>query len=159
MSTDLTNIESASTLAAGEAEPITVLQGPQMVNIRKAQPKKFDWRKGQKVAKGVTKGLKGAFSSTQQTYSRDLQFAETGAYGSSTVGQEYASLPKTNPEPVKQSGFGFFSNQKAAPKSNGLYASQTNTSTPSLLVDAAARTCFPYSATMIPLTGNRIVWV
>jgi hypothetical protein len=142
MSTDLTNIDSASTLQAGEAEPVTVLQGPQMVNIRKGQqPKKFDWRKGQKVAKGVTKGLKGAFSSTQQSYSRDLQFAETGAYGTGPVGQEYSSLPRSNPEPVKQGGFGFFGNQKAGPKPNGLYATQANTSTPSLLVDAAARTC------------------
>lgn len=142
MSTDLTNIDSATTLQAGEAEPVTVLQGPQMVNIRKAQPKKFDWRKGQKVAKGVTKGLKGAFSSTQQSYSRDLQFAETGAYGTSTLAsQDYASLPKNNPEPVKQSsGFGFFSsNQKATPRSNGLYATQTNASTPSLLAEAGAR--------------------
>lgn len=138
-STDLTNIESATTLQAGEAEPVTVLQGPQVVNIRKGQPKKFDWRKGQKVAKGVTKGLKGAFSSTQQSYSRDLQFAETGAYGAQPLGQEYSSLPKSNPEPIKQAGFGFFGNQKTATKPNGLYASQANTSTPSLLVDAAAR--------------------
>jgi hypothetical protein len=139
-STDLTNIESATTLQAGEAEPVTVLQGPQMVNIRKGgQPRKFDWRKGQKVAKGVTKGLKGAFSSTQQSYSRDLQFAETGQYGGQPLGQEYSSLPKSNPEPVKQTGFGFFGNQKAAPRSNGLYAPQANTSTPSLLVDASAR--------------------
>ncbi|KAK6364547.1 Rho-type gtpase-activating protein [Exophiala oligosperma] len=138
-STDLTNIESATTLQAGEAEPVTVLQGPQMVNIRKGQPKKFDWRKGQKVAKGVTKGLKGAFSSTQQSYSRDLQFAETGAYGAQPLGQEYSSLPKANPEPVKQGGFGFFGNQKTTTKPNGLYASQANTSTPSLLVDAATQ--------------------
>ncbi|KAK5412223.1 Rho-type gtpase-activating protein [Exophiala xenobiotica] len=139
-STDLTNIESATTLQAGEAEPVTVLQGPQMVNIRKGgQPRKFDWRKGQKVAKGVTKGLKGAFSSTQQSYSRDLQFAETGQYGGQPLGQEYSSLPKSNPEPVKQTGFGFFGNQKAAPRSNGLYAPQANTSTPSLLVDASAQ--------------------
>ncbi|EXJ81583.1 hypothetical protein A1O1_07647 [Capronia coronata CBS 617.96] len=140
LSTDLSNIESASTLQASEAEPVTVLQGPQMVNIRKGQPKKFDWRRGQKVAKGVTKGLKGAFSSTQQTYSRDLQFAETGAYGA-PVGQEYSSMSKSNPEPVKQGGgFGFFGgNQKAAIKPNGLYAQQANASTPSLLVDAATQ--------------------
>lgn len=142
MSTDFTNIDSTSTLQASEAEPVTVLQGPQMVNIRKGQgqARKFDWRKGQKVAKGVTKGLKGAFSSTQQSYSRDLQFAETGAYGAATGVPEYSNLPKSNPEPVKQSGFGFFGgNPRTAPKSNGLYAPQANASTPSLLVDAAAR--------------------
>ncbi|KAH0833655.1 RhoGAP domain containing protein [Fonsecaea pedrosoi] len=152
MSADLTNIDSTSTLQ-GEAEPVTVLQGPQMVNIRKGQPKKFDWRKGQKVAKGVTKGLKGAFSSTQQNYSRDLQFAETGAYGSTTgPPQEYSSLPRTNPEPVKQSGFGFFSTQKVTPKSNGLYATQANASTPSLLAEAGARKEFVLYSVVLRLT-------
>jgi Rho-type GTPase-activating protein 1/2 len=143
MSTDLTNMDSVSTLQ-GEAEPVTVLQGPQVVNIRKGQPKKFDWRKGQKVAKGVTKGLKGAFSSTQQSYSRDLEFAETGAYGGKQPGgPEYGSLPKSEQEPVKQGGFGFFSSQKTGQKVNGLYASQTNASTPSLLADAGGRKLCP----------------
>jgi Rho-type GTPase-activating protein 1/2 len=154
MSTDLTNLESASTLQ-GEAEPVTVIQGPQMVNIRS---KKFDWRKGQKVAKGVTKGLKGAFTSTQQSYSRDLQFAETGAYGSNAAqGQDYSTMPKNNPEPVKQSGFGFFSSQKTAPKSNGLYAQQGNASTPSLLAEAGARKYFPVVGQVLLLTPIRIV--
>jgi len=140
LASDMSVADSGTTLQAGEAEPVTVLQGPQMVNIRKGQPKKFDWRKGQKVAKGVTKGLKGAFSSTQQSYSRELQFAETGAYGSSPLGQEYAALPRPNQEPVKQGGFGFFGNQKMAPKSNGLYATQVNASTRSLSLDASSRT-------------------
>ena len=141
-SADNTNIDSSSTLLAGEAEPVTVIQGPHVVNIKKGQAKKFDWRKGQKVAKGVTKGLKGAFSSTQQSYSRDLQFAETGAYGNTPVGQEYSSLPKNNPEPItnKQSGFGFFGgNQKTTTKSNGLYGMQSNNSNPSLGVDASRK--------------------
>jgi Rho-type GTPase-activating protein 1/2 len=138
--TDASIGDSGTTLAAGEAEPVTVLQGPQVVNIRKGQAKKFDWRKGQKVAKGVTKGLKGAFSSAQQSYSRDLQFAETGAYGGNLQGQEYSQMSKTGQEPMKQGGFGFFAgNQKGGVKPNGLYATQGNTSTPSLLVDASAR--------------------
>lgn len=143
MSSDVSVPDSATTLATSEAEPITVLQGPQVVNIRKGQPKKFDWRKGQKVAKGVTKGLKGAFSSAQQSYSRDLQFAETGAYGQQPAGQgpEYGtSLPNKNQEPAKGGGFGFFGGggQKVGTKPNGLYAHQANTSTPSLL-DASTR--------------------
>ncbi|KAK5112269.1 hypothetical protein LTR62_004430 [Meristemomyces frigidus] len=46
-----------------EAEPATVLNAPQVVNIRKGgQAKKFNWRKGgEKMAKNVTKGIKGAF--------------------------------------------------------------------------------------------------
>jgi Rho-type GTPase-activating protein 1/2 len=146
-STDVSVPDSATTLAASEAEPVTVIQGPHVVNIRKGQPKKFDWRKGQKVAKGVTKGLKGAFSSAQQSYSRDLQFAETGAYGQHPAGQgpEYgSSLPGKNQEPAKGGFFGGFGGgggaggaQKAGAK-NGLYAQQVNASTPSLL-DASSR--------------------
>ena len=144
MSTDASLADSGTTLAAGEAEPVTVLQGPHVVNIRKGQAKKFDWRKGQKVAKGVTKGLKGAFSSAQQSYSRDLEFAETGSYGQKLQGQEYAAMPKGNQEPTKQ-GFGFFGgNQKPGSRSNGLYPGQGNASTPSLVVDAASREFHPF---------------
>ena len=144
LTADVSMSDSGTTLAAGEAEPVTVLQGPHVVNIRKGQAKKFDWRKGQKVAKGVTKGLKGAFSSAQQSYSRDLQFAETGAYGGNLQGQEYSQMPKTGQEPIKtgSGGFGFFGGaQRPGAKSNGLYASG-NASTPSLLVDASLRKCF-----------------
>ena len=135
---DVSIAESGTTLAAGEAEPVTVIQGPHVVNIRKAQPKKFDWRTGAKVAKGVTKGLKGAFSSSQQNYGREMQFAETGAYGGGVQGQEYGSLPRNTQEPVKQ-GFGFFgAEKKTMARANGLYATQGNASTPSLL-DASTR--------------------
>ncbi|KAA8573916.1 hypothetical protein EYC84_005461 [Monilinia fructicola] len=48
-------------------EPATLLSAPHVVNIRKGQAKKFNWKKGgQTVAKGVTKGFKGAFSSGQE---------------------------------------------------------------------------------------------
>ncbi|RMZ74781.1 hypothetical protein DV737_g5745, partial [Chaetothyriales sp. CBS 132003] len=118
---DLAALDSATTLTAGEAESVALFQGPHVVNIRKGgQPKKFDWRKGQKVAKGVTKGLKGAFSSAQQSYGREMQFAETGAYGQQPAGQE----------PNQKGG--------ANAKPNGLYAAQVNqanTSTPSLHLD------------------------
>ncbi|RMZ88124.1 hypothetical protein DV736_g4642, partial [Chaetothyriales sp. CBS 134916] len=153
---DLATLDSATTLTAGEAESVAVFQGPHVVNIRKGgQAKKFDWRKGQKVAKGVTKGLKGAFSSAQQSYGREMQFAETGAYGQQPLGQE-PSATRANQD-TKQPGFGFFgggggggggggtgagaaNNQKAAAntKPNGLYAAQINhpnTSTPSLHLD------------------------
>ena len=155
MSTDASIADSGTTLAAGEAEPVTVLQGPHVVNIRKGQAKKFDWRKGQKVAKGVTKGLKGAFSSAQQSYSRDLQFAETGAYGDGSLqGQAYSAMPRINQEPNKQGSFGpFGGQQKPGSRSNGLYPGQANASTPSLLVDAAARK-YSYSgeSTLLTLT-------
>jgi Rho-type GTPase-activating protein 1/2 len=132
---------SGTTLQQEEAEPVTVLQGPQVVNIRKGQPKKFNWKKGgQNVAKGVTKGLKGAFSSTQQSYSRELQFAETTPYGTTLPGQEYASIPRTGNEPVRQ-GFGLFGNPKAAPKGNAPWKTQLNGSSSALPLDASTCTC------------------
>ncbi|KAL1955561.1 hypothetical protein VTO42DRAFT_8440 [Malbranchea cinnamomea] len=96
---------------AEEAEPAAVIQGPQVVNIRKAQPRKFNWKKGQTVAKGVTKGIKGAFS-----YQRDgqqQQFTETGPYGS-TPAQDTSGTGGTRSQgnDTSRQGFGFFGNQK-----------------------------------------------
>ena len=153
MSADLGTIDSGTTLAAGEAEPVTVLQGPHVVNIRKGgQPKKFDWRKGQKVAKGVTKGLKGAFSSAQQNYSRDMHFAETGAYGQQSAGPEPSSARGAQ-DPKQGAGFGFFGGQQnLGKKPNGLYAQQVNASTPSLVLDAATRKLASHACREWPLT-------
>lgn len=140
MASEMSTLSSNATLQAEDLEPATatVVQGPHVVNIRKGQPKKFNWKgKSSNVAKGVTKGLKGAFSSTQQSYPREVQFAETIPYGSTPPGQEYSSLPRNNQEPIKQ-GFGFFGNQKPPAKLNGMKNS-ANESTPSLMLDPATR--------------------
>lgn len=139
MTSEMSLPSSNTTLQADDGEPATatVIQGPHVVNIRKGQPKKFNWKgKSSNVAKGVTKGLKGAFSSTQQNYSREPQFADTAPYGSTPPGQEYSSLPRNNPEPIKQ-GFPFFGNQKPVTKPNGMTKTSGNDSTPSLLLDPA----------------------
>lgn len=134
--TDMSLPGSNTTIQQGEAEPVTVLQGPHVVNIRKDQPKKFNWTKGGKnVAKGVTKGLKGAFSSGQQGYAREMQFAETTPYGSTPPGQEYGSLPRNQAEPLRQ-GFGFFSSAQKGQKGGPQYKQQSNDSS-SALVDAS----------------------
>lgn len=138
MTSEMSLPSSNTTLQADDGEPATatVAQGAHVVNIRKGPPKKFNWKgKSSNVAKGVTKGLKGAFSSTQQSYTRELQFAESTPYGTTPPGQEYSSLPRNNQEPIKQ-GFGFFGNQKPVGKPNG---SSKNESTPSLLLDPATR--------------------
>ncbi|CRG89723.1 Rho-type GTPase-activating protein 1 [Talaromyces islandicus] len=83
-----------------EAEPATIVPGPQVVSIRKGQPRKFNWKRGgQTVAKGVTKGLKGAFSS-------DKEFGPDG-----TV--QHVDGPSQMPRSQTQEPrFGFFGNQK-----------------------------------------------
>lgn len=99
---------------AEEAEPVTVIQGPQVVNIRKGQPKKFNWKKGgQNVAKGVTKGLKGAFLYGEGKTQRDGQFTETAPYGSIPLtGETNAGAIRTQTQDPSRQGFGFFGNQK-----------------------------------------------
>lgn len=126
------------TYESGEAGAIQSVAGAQVVEMKKgAVAKRFDWRKGQKMAKGLTKGVKGAFASAQQNYGRDMQFAETGAYQEQMrAGQEYSTLPRNNNEPIRQPA-GWFANSTKPPGSkNGLYASSNNASTPSLLADA-----------------------
>ncbi|KAJ5827214.1 Rho GTPase activation protein [Penicillium robsamsonii] len=80
-----------------ESEPATatVVPGPQVVSIRKGQPRKFNWKKGgQNVAKGV-KGLKGAFMSS------DGQPQEGGG-----------GIPRSQTQDPSRQGFGFFGNQR-----------------------------------------------
>lgn len=73
----------------------TVVPGPQVVSIRKGQPRKFNWKKsGQNVAKGV-KGLKGAFMSSENAEGNN------GLPRSQTQTQD----------PMRQ-GFGFFGNHQ-----------------------------------------------
>jgi hypothetical protein len=97
-----------------EAEPATIVPGPQVVSIRKGQPRKFNWKRGgQTVAKGVTKGLKGAFSS-------DKEFGPDGTvqHVDGTV-----QMPRSQ---TQEPRFGFFGNQKrqAAWKTNQNGSSQ-----------------------------------
>ncbi|KAJ5185448.1 Rho GTPase activation protein [Penicillium cf. griseofulvum] len=80
-----------------DSEPATatVVPGPQVVSIRKGQPRKFNWKKGgQNVAKGV-KGLKGAFMSSEG------QPNEGGG-----------GLPRSQTQDPSRQGFGFFGNQR-----------------------------------------------
>ena len=114
--------------AEQEAQPpAAMLAAPQVVNIRKAQPKKFNWKKGgQNVAKGVKSGLKGAFSSNTQSRDGSQGYPEGLPYGSIPPGQEYSlgNVAKSQIHNSDRQGFGFFgSSQK--PKS-----SQQQTSTP-----------------------------
>ncbi|OJJ49884.1 hypothetical protein ASPZODRAFT_58061 [Penicilliopsis zonata CBS 506.65] len=97
-----------------EAEPATVLPGPQVVSIRKGQVRKFNWKKGgQNVAKGVTKGLKGAFGSSEAKDPTALP------YGSVQTGQELnPNLPRSQTQDPSRQGFGFFGNQKSKQSSS-----------------------------------------
>ena len=87
---------SVSTANMSEEAEATIVPGPQVVSIRKGQPRKFNWKKGgQNVAKGVTKGLKGAFMSSE---------------GPQDVAG--GNLPRSQTQDPSRQGFGFFGNQR-----------------------------------------------
>lgn len=109
-------------------EPATVLSAPHVINIRKGQAKKFNWKKGgQSVAKGVSKGFKGAFASVQQERNQQWQgqtgdsiglpYNMTMAPMESPAGLQPSSLPRSiSSDPSKQGGFGLFKS-RTMPKS------------------------------------------
>ncbi|KAG4432532.1 hypothetical protein IFR05_011990 [Cadophora sp. M221] len=124
-------------------EPATVLSAPHVVNIRKGQAKKFNWKKGgQTVAKGVSKGFKGAFSSVQQERAQQWQ-GQTGdniglpynmtvqAVEAPAGAPQSGSLPRNGSNDPKQGGFGLFKKSNTMPKSmsNGSIAAAEPPST------------------------------
>ena len=119
---------SSATTQQEDADSATVVPGPQVVSIHKGQPRKF-WKKGgQTVAKGVAKGLKGAFSSGEH---KDIV-----AYSSTTASQDTAaSLPRSQTQDPKSQGFGFFVN----PRKHGMSKMPPSGSSPAL-VEAAIPT-------------------
>ncbi|TVY81771.1 putative Rho-type GTPase-activating protein [Lachnellula suecica] len=109
-------------------EPATVLSAPHVINIRKGQAKKFNWKKGgQTVAKGVSKGFKGAFSSVQQPERSQWQgqtgdsigmpYNMTVAPVEAPAGGSSGSLPRSTSNDPSRQGFGLFKKGMPLPKS------------------------------------------
>ncbi|PGH10035.1 hypothetical protein GX51_00302 [Blastomyces parvus] len=123
---------STSNTQSEDAEQTALVQGPQVVSIRKGQVRKFNWKKGgQHVAKGVTKGLKGAFNYAEGKYQqRDGQFAETAPYGSISSQGGVEGPSRAQMQESSRQGFGFFGNQKAKP---GMWKGPSNDSTVALV--------------------------
>jgi len=111
------NMTGSTIVQDHDVEPATYLTAPQVVNIRKAQPKKFNWKKGgHNVAKGVTKGLKAAFNDGNRGQ-REGQYPEGMSYGQMQQ-QEYpsSSLPRSQGQDRRDGFGGFFGNQKQRPQ-------------------------------------------
>ncbi|KKA23304.1 Rho GTPase activator Rga [Rasamsonia emersonii CBS 393.64] len=123
---DLATSISTMTIQQDEAEPATIVPGPQVVSIRKGQPRKFNWKKGgQNVAKGVTKGLKGAFSTSESK--------ESVPHSSSASQDNGSSMPRSQTQDPSRQGFGFFGNQKK----QAAWKTQQNGSSPAPAESAA----------------------
>ena len=129
----VSNLTGSTTVQDPDGDPATYLTAPQVVNMRKAQPKKF-WKKG--VAKDITKGLKGAFTSNDQhkTQRDGGQYPEAIPYGSVQQSQEYpnGSLPRGQVQDPSRQAFGFFGNQKGKPVQS---KSMTNGTIPTVNAD------------------------
>ncbi|KAL6719869.1 Rho-type gtpase-activating protein [Lecanora helva] len=107
------NLTGSTVIQEQEVESAPYLAAPQVVNIRKAQPKKFNWKKGgHNMAKGVTKGLKAAFNDGNRSQ-RDGQFTEGIPYGQMQQ-QEYPtnSLSRSQTQEPRPGIGGFFANPK-----------------------------------------------
>jgi Rho-type GTPase-activating protein 1/2 len=113
------NLTGSTVMQEHDGDPATYLTAPQVVKIRKAQPKKFNWKRGgHTVAKGVTKGLKGAFASSDPNkVSREGQFSEGPPYGSMPPHQEplHGNMSRGQMHDPNRQGFGFFGNPKGKP--------------------------------------------
>lgn len=134
-----------------EAEPATVLTAPQVVNIRKGQPKKFNWRKGgEKMAKNVTKGLKGAFVGERVTplkdgdgaYSIGVPYNQTQA----AAGSDQGSLSSKQNFDAGRSGsnFGLFGQKPGTLKAgSSALSSMKDTSSTNLITDPSGKSSHP----------------
>lgn len=140
---DAISMQTGTTLVGDSEEPI--LEGPTVVNIRKGQVKKFNWKKGSsKVAHNITKGINraaGAFQAEQAPRPQNpgLGGDSIGIPYNMTVTQvesPIAAAPITGPNRVATEprqggggGFGFFGKKNnTMPKSQSI----TNVSAPAV---------------------------
>ena len=128
-----------------DAEPATILTAPQVVNIRKGQPKRFNWKKGgHTVAKGVTKGIKGAFTSNEGAkFQVQDGLTEGTPYGAMPQSSEYPTTivgpPRSTSTDPSRQGFGFFGNQKTTKLGQQMPMKMTpNGSTATVVVENAS---------------------
>ncbi|KAK1985778.1 RhoGAP domain-containing protein [Colletotrichum cereale] len=144
---NLADSASMTTTLIHEADEPVVEARPTVVDIRKGQVKKFNWKKGSKgLAQNVAKGVNRAVVAFQQERERGphqgltgdnigLPYNMTVSQVEGPIAPAPAAAPKGSQQAVDRQGFGFFkkgSNQKSM--------SSTNVSTPAIA--EAASTLF-----------------
>lgn len=126
---DAASMTTGATLVPADEEPI-VESGPTVVQVRKGQVKKFNWKKGSKtMAQNVAKGVNRAVVAFQQNERERPYGGQPGGLTADNIGLPYnmtvtqadmASTPGTAGGPNaanKQQGFGFFGKKAPMPKS------------------------------------------
>lgn len=153
---DSSSLQTATTMVGPDMED-QLVEGPTVVNIRKGQVKKFNWKKGSsKVAHNISKGIRGAAGAFQgqEGTQRQQQQQQQGPLNGDNIGLPYAmtvaqvEAPVTvNPPPANTikpvlvdnsrqqqggggGGFGFFGGKK--PNAQQKSMSVTNISTPAV---------------------------
>ncbi|CCC06834.1 putative RhoGAP group protein [Sordaria macrospora k-hell] len=156
---DSSSLQTATTMVGPDMED-QLVEGPTVVNIRKGQVKKFNWKKGSsKVAHNISKGIRGAagaFQGQEGTQrQQQQQQQQQGPLNGDNIGLPYAmtvaqvEAPVTvNPPPANTikpvlvdnsrqgggggggGGFGFFGGKK--PNAQQKSMSLTNISTPAV---------------------------
>lgn len=135
------SITGPTLVAADEIEPI-VEAGPTVVQVRKGQVKKFNWKKGSKgLAHGVAKGVNRAVVAFQQNdrgervpttmpggdigvpYNTTVTAIESPAVSTPNGGAQ--NLSARQQADSSRQGFGFFSKKHTMPKSQSASAVST----------------------------------
>ncbi|KAK3487711.1 uncharacterized protein B0T23DRAFT_406960 [Neurospora hispaniola] len=156
---DAASLQTATTMVGPDMED-QLVEGPTVVNIRKGQVKKFNWKKGSsKVAHNISKGIRGAAGAFQgqegtQRQQQQQQQQQQGSLNGDNIGLPYAMTvaqveapvtvvppPANTIKPVMVDnarqgggggggGFGFFGGKK--PNAQQKSMSVTNISTPAV---------------------------
>ncbi|PNS16966.1 hypothetical protein CAC42_4930 [Sphaceloma murrayae] len=117
-----------------EIEQAHILTAPQVVNIRKGQPKRFNWKKGGRdVAKNITRGMKGAFVKDGQYDLNGMPIGPPQAM-SGAPSENSSMKGSTYTDASGKSGLGFFSSQKNGLKPGGQFGTQLKNSSSSNLL-------------------------
>lgn len=154
---DSSSLQTATTMVGPDMDD-QLVEGPTVVNIRKGQVKKFNWKKGSsKVAHNISKGIRGAAGAFQgQEGTQRQQQQQQGPLNGDNIGLPYAMTvaqveapvtvappPANTIKPVMVEnarqgggggggggGFGFFGGKK--PNAQQKSMSVTNISTPAV---------------------------
>lgn len=126
---DAASISTGPTLMGGDEDAI-VEAGPTVVQVRKGQVKKFNWKKGSKtMAQNVAKGVNRAVVAFQNDRERIQQQGLAGdnigmPYNATVAPADLTSTPNNlngskqgGPEPGRHQGFGFFGKKAPVTKS------------------------------------------
>lgn len=121
---DSASVATGTTLIGDEDPTLIVEHGPTVVQVRKGQVKKFNWKKGSKtMAQNITKGVGRAVVAFQNDRERmqqqglapdgiGLPYNMTAAPGDSSI----TTTPNAQAGRQHQQQFGFFGKKNANPK-------------------------------------------